>query len=245
MPKIKRYFPVNHNINDDPEIWDMTRQFGDRSLRVWMELLSTGDRNDGYLPTMSQAYARALAGKCQVSASTVSKVWDHAHKYAWIVSDPIPRVRNYGKYHTTRDANGIPAGKQAPSPPNLPNHPNLPKEEKKKNKTPQPPLAIPPWLSQELWQEFKAMRIRTRKPLTPYAEKLALADLAKLKGHGEDPVAVVNQTILKSWQGFFPVKDNGSHPNETSQEQGKRIEKEMIEEGRLPKNFASRGRNDD
>lgn len=50
------------------------------------------------------------------------------------------------------------------------------------------------------------MRQKIKKPLTDYAKELAVGDLKKLRDEGQDVEAVINQTVLKSWQGFFPVK---------------------------------------
>ena len=137
MPRIKRWFPVSHDINADPQVWALTSKCGDRSLRVWLELLSISDRNDGYLPPMSQTLARALAGRCQVSAKTVTRVWDYASVYTWIVSDPTPRVRNHARFHHTRDAKEIPPGEPETSPPIL-SEPILPNLPKKKDNTSHP-----------------------------------------------------------------------------------------------------------
>ena len=49
MPRNIRYFPVTHDINTDPELWELTDRFGDRALRVWLEILSIADRNYGKL----------------------------------------------------------------------------------------------------------------------------------------------------------------------------------------------------
>lgn len=40
-----RYFPFAQDFNSDPEGWEFTELFGDRILRVWMQLLSISDRN--------------------------------------------------------------------------------------------------------------------------------------------------------------------------------------------------------
>lgn len=46
MPVIKRYFKVSQEINHDPEMWEMTEKFGDKALRVWLQILSALDRGD-------------------------------------------------------------------------------------------------------------------------------------------------------------------------------------------------------
>ena len=49
MPRIRRWFHVSHDINSDPEVWELTDRFGDRALRVWMQMLSIADTNNGRL----------------------------------------------------------------------------------------------------------------------------------------------------------------------------------------------------
>lgn len=66
---------------------------------------------------------------------------------------------------------------------------------------------LPDWLPLELWNEFKKLRVKLKKPLTVHAEKLNLTELEKLKSDGNDPKAVIDQTIMKGWQGFFPLKE--------------------------------------
>jgi hypothetical protein len=61
MPKIKRYFPVAHNFNRDPEIQDLRIRFGDWMGYVWQEFCSIGDRNDGIVPGTVENLARSMA----------------------------------------------------------------------------------------------------------------------------------------------------------------------------------------
>jgi len=65
----------------------------------------------------------------------------------------------------------------------------------------------PDWLDLQLWKEYKKMRIRIKKPLTDYAEKLALKKLTNMNYSDKDKLRVIKQTIFHSWQGFFPLKD--------------------------------------
>ena len=67
-------------------------------------------------------------------------------------------------------------------------------------------IVLPDWIPRETWDAFKAHRVRLRAPMTPYAEELALKDLAKLVDGGSDPVAVVEQSIVKGWKGLFNLK---------------------------------------
>src|SRR5579885_2072150 len=70
MPSPKRWFPVSREINLDPEAWELTDRFGDRSLRLWLELLSILDRNDNRFKLSGQWLA-ALASRTKMNLRTV------------------------------------------------------------------------------------------------------------------------------------------------------------------------------
>jgi hypothetical protein len=68
---------------------------------------------------------------------------------------------------------------------------------------------IPAWIDPESWEAFKAMRKAIKAPLTPYAEKLVIRELVKLKSAGNDPQACLDQSIMNSWRDVFPPRDKG------------------------------------
>jgi len=68
---------------------------------------------------------------------------------------------------------------------------------------------LPDWIDKELWSEYKKMRLKIKKPMTDYAEKLAAKELEKLMAAGDGQDKIVKQSIQNSWQGLFPVKKNG------------------------------------
>lgn len=74
-------------------------------------------------------------------------------------------------------------------------------------------IEFPDWIPSEEWSGFVEMRKRKGKPLTDRAIALAIGELEKLRAQGQDPVAVLNQSIFNSWQGLFAVKpDRGQTP---------------------------------
>lgn len=67
-------------------------------------------------------------------------------------------------------------------------------------------LKPPDGVTVELWEAFRKMRKKIKAPLTEEAEALLVAKLAKLKAEeGQDPAAVVAQSVERSWRGLFPV----------------------------------------
>jgi hypothetical protein len=116
MPKIRRWFPVSHDINSDPEVWALTDKFGDRGLRAWLEILSIADRNDGLITMPYDDLVRAFSIKLSTNQNRIRLVLDWCQTRLWLVSDPILRVRNYKEYHRTRGTGKAPS---EPSEPNL------------------------------------------------------------------------------------------------------------------------------
>lgn len=66
-------------------------------------------------------------------------------------------------------------------------------------------FALPDWIKKETWEAYREMRQRKRAPLTDRAATLIVRELERLKAQGNDPESVLNQSIMKSWTGVFPV----------------------------------------
>jgi hypothetical protein len=78
------------------------------------------------------------------------------------------------------------------------------KPKKEKLPTVVPPL--PSWLPAELWQRFKDFRKEIKAPMSAEAEKIGINEITKLvEIHGEDPKAVIEQSMFRRWKGLFKV----------------------------------------
>ena len=66
---------------------------------------------------------------------------------------------------------------------------------------------------EDVWAEFLTHRKALKKPMTDYAQRLALRRLWRLKGQGQDPVAVIEQSIEMGWTGLFPAKGAQQGPS--------------------------------
>jgi hypothetical protein len=66
---------------------------------------------------------------------------------------------------------------------------------------------LPPFINPDLWKEYIETRKKIKAPMTEHAKKLTIEELEKLKTQGEEPSAVLKQSIEKSYRGVFPVKD--------------------------------------
>ena len=64
------------------------------------------------------------------------------------------------------------------------------------------------------FMEFLKMRRQIKKPMGDHAIKLAMKKLETLSGGNNDlAVKIINQSILGSWQGFYPLKDEAKSSN--------------------------------
>lgn len=61
MARYKRYFPVSHDINRDPEVIEMMETFGGLFLMIWLEILAKTDRTEGELMGIPGSSASTLA----------------------------------------------------------------------------------------------------------------------------------------------------------------------------------------
>jgi hypothetical protein len=57
------------------------------------------------------------------------------------------------------------------------------------------------------------MRKKIKKPLTDHAEKLLRDKLHKMATTKDEAIAILNQSILASWQGVFPLKTETTFQN--------------------------------
>lgn len=67
-------------------------------------------------------------------------------------------------------------------------------------------LVLPDWLPTENWQGFVEMRQKIRKPMTQRAASMVLKKLEGFMQAGQDVAAILDQSVVKSWQDVFPIR---------------------------------------
>jgi len=101
----------------------------------------------------------------------------------------------------------------------FPANPTLVSIEKKQGlKAVRTQLEMPDWLPKESWEGFVEMRQKIRKPMTQRAASMILKKLEAFKGDGQDVAAVLDQSVVKSWQDVFPVRAPVEQKAEKSRE---------------------------
>jgi len=109
VPRIKRFHPIAHDFNRDPEVRELRRQFGDWMALVWMEMCSISDRNEGIIKGDITSIAESLAHvslsvKPHWAASKVLAAVQLMASWGWIeVQLDRVLVCNYAEYHPRRE----------------------------------------------------------------------------------------------------------------------------------------------
>ena len=58
---------------------------------------------------------------------------------------------------------------------------------------------------------FIKMRKSIKKPITDYGLKLIINKLDKMTTNNDEKIAILEQSIMNSWQGVFPLKNQGKN----------------------------------
>lgn len=75
---------------------------------------------------------------------------------------------------------------------------------------------LPAWVPLEAWAGYLDMRKKIKKPMTERAVQLALASLQKLVEQGQDAGAVLDQSVMNSWQGLFAIVERRAEQRQDS-----------------------------
>lgn len=135
-----------------------------------------------------------------------SKGWTHKRvkKEISLYKSKICAMRENGKKggrprKQTESKSFFSEKQNKPSPEPEPN-PDPKEREEKTNYAAAPPVPAP------LWADFVEMRKKIRKPLTTRAVELICRKLEQFQLAGDDPITVLEQSIMNSWAGVFPIK---------------------------------------
>lgn len=77
---------------------------------------------------------------------------------------------------------------------------------------------IPDWIDKDTWEAFLEMRKKKRAVPTEKAKELLVKELEKLRGEGQNPNEILNQSIMRNYTGVFPLKggQNGAHRRDST-----------------------------
>lgn len=118
MPRIKRWFPVSHDFNRDPEVIELRQTFGDWMAFVWQEMLSISDRNEGKIRGSPDFIAASFTWLWNTNSKRYNTEWKRNKirmAFEWmsnkhwigIESDSI-RILNHLEYHRSEVRKHVP-----------------------------------------------------------------------------------------------------------------------------------------
>lgn len=117
MPIPKRWHPVSHDLPLDPELWELIRLHGDRSVLTWLWILSAIDRSGNHL-RLSGDWLASLSRMLRQSSASIRRQLDWMITKGWLTvvqtspdgSPAVLSANNYWKYHRSREPKGSQPG---------------------------------------------------------------------------------------------------------------------------------------
>jgi hypothetical protein len=81
--------------------------------------------------------------------------------------------------------------------------PNEPTRNPQAIRDPVAAMSLPEWLPQDVWKNWIDHRISIKSAMSEQAAKLTIAALANMRNAGNDPVQIINHSIMLGWRGLF------------------------------------------
>lgn len=110
MPVPKRYFHCSQEIIADPEMWEFTDTFGDRSIRTWLQILIYLDRSANqwrltgdWLAVLSRTVRQSSANLRRQIGWLVAKGWLVVGEQAADGSPLLLKSPNWLKYNRSQE----------------------------------------------------------------------------------------------------------------------------------------------
>ena len=186
----------------------------DKMLRVFLTILLNANHEDGRwqghevkrgqwitgrkklsdLTGFSQQQIRTILKRLEITQELTIK---STNRFSIITVIKWDSYQLEEKKSTSQLTNDQPATNQQ-----LTTNKNVKKEKNEKKEQ----NIYPEWVNTELLKQFKQMRVKIKKSMTERAVELLISKLEKLKNEGHPPDEVMEQSILNSWAGVFPIK---------------------------------------
>lgn len=225
LKKTVDYFP--HFVTPSRTLLILQNEYGNDGYAFWFKLLSLLCKSDGLVFDYNNpASWRLLLAETHVNEDNVNGILKllsdvnaidpdlYSKKIIWVqnlvdnLSDVFTRRRDGSTPEKPVNVNNNPVNVNKNTQTIL-NKTKLNHTKQDNNKG----LSLPEWLDKKIWIDYLEFRNKIKKPATIKAQELLLKKLGDLRTAGNDPVKVLEQSIMNSWQGIFPLKegDGGNH----------------------------------
>ncbi|ULA59810.1 MAG: hypothetical protein LZF60_160140 [Nitrospira sp.] len=113
MPAPKRYFHCSQDLNSDPEVWEFTTTFGERSLRTLIQILVLLDKSGNrwrlsgdWLATLSRMVRQSVANVSRQIGWMTANGWLRVLEEAADGSPLVLEAPNWWKYNRRQEQKG-------------------------------------------------------------------------------------------------------------------------------------------
>lgn len=110
MPAQKRYFHCSQDLISDPEVWELMKEFGDRSILTWLQILIYLERTNNqwrmvgdWLAILSRSVRQSSTNLSRQVGWMVAKGWLEVGEVSATGSPLLLRGSNWLKYNKTRE----------------------------------------------------------------------------------------------------------------------------------------------
>lgn len=101
---------------------------------------------------------------------------------------------------------------------------------KTKKAAPSSQVSLPEWIGNDSFEAFIEHRKKLKAPMTQLAQTRLIAELSRLREDGNEPHAVLDQSILNGWKGVFPLKQQQAGAPAGSKAARQQKDKEWLDE---------------
>jgi uncharacterized protein YdaU (DUF1376 family) len=193
---------------------------------AWVSIIVALVQNNGILPDDETIYYKCLAFNeqdKQVLQQVLSKCLSKTEK-GWVDDNTTILINNQkilrekrriagqvgGKSKQIKQANAIASAtvllKQSESESESESKTELVKKKEGKNFV----LPLPEWLPLDDWNDYLDARNKRGKKATNRAKQLVIIKLHELRTSGNDPGAVLRESIVNGWTGVFKLKEQNN-----------------------------------
>lgn len=110
MPRPKRYFHCSQELVADPEVWEFIKEFGDRSIMTWLQILIYLDRTENqwrltgdWLAILSRSVRQSSANLRRQIGWMTAKGWLQVGEVSADGSPLLLKASNWLKYNKSQE----------------------------------------------------------------------------------------------------------------------------------------------
>ncbi len=219
MARYKRYFPVSHDINLDPEFNHLCQTAGVAGVRFFLQILAMLDKTNNHVCLNSWFNVHLLARLCATKPKMILTSYQLLLDMKWITvgldddNNQFIYARNYAEYHRSRGRIGVndvtqdvKIGGEGKVSLNSSLKKEVKKEitlkkelQRKKEPSTNGKVMKPDGLSEQIWRDFQIHRKGKRAVIT----KTVLDGFEREANKaGISLEAALQMSIERDWRGF-------------------------------------------